>query len=223
MELAQISRVSVADQVASILRQRILDGKLLPGMTLQDISTAASLGVSRNTVREATRILSLEGLLKRSAHRSVKVAQLSLRDVTEIYQLRHLMEISAVLAAKPDCTEVFADLRDSLKGYERASNESDWVRAVRFDLQFHASLIRFHCNRRLESFYQKLIGELLIGMVLVDRKHDDPGRLALLHRDIYDLLTVGRLSECAALITHHLTDSESRLTKIMNMRGAGAG
>src|ERR1700682_6744440 len=99
MELAQISRVSVADQVASILRQRILDGELRPGTALQEISTAASLGVSRNTVREATRILSLEGLLKRSAHRGVKVAQLSLEDVAEIYQLRHLLDIPAVRAA----------------------------------------------------------------------------------------------------------------------------
>jgi len=72
---------SVADQVASILRRRILDGELLPGTALQEVPMATSLGVSRNTVREATRILSLEGLLKRSAHRGVAVAQLSLEDV----------------------------------------------------------------------------------------------------------------------------------------------
>jgi len=222
MELAQISRVSVADQVASILRQRILDGELRPGTALQEISTAASLGVSRNTVREATRILSLEGLLKRSAHRGVKVAQLSLQDVTEIYQLRHLMEISGVLAAKPDCPDVFAELRNSLEGYERACEEADWIRAVRFDLQFHTLLIRFHRNRRLESFYQKLIGELRMGMVLVDRKHDDPGRLAPVHREIFDLLTAGRLDECAELVTQHLTDSESRLTNIMDLKVYGA-
>ena len=223
MEVAQINRVSVADQVASILRQRILDGELLPGTTLQEISTADSLGVSRNTVREATRILVLEGLLKRSAHRGVKVAQLSLQDVTDIYQLRHLMEIPAVLAAKPDCTEVFAELRDSLEGYERASDESDWVRAVRFDLQFHASLIRFHCNHRLDTFYQKLIGELLMGMVLLNRNHDNPGCLAPIHREIYQLLTAGRLMECAELLEQHLTDSESRLTKTMGLTVSESG
>src|SRR5579885_3082539 len=118
LEVAEISRVSVADQVAGILRQRILNGELPPGTALQEIPTAASLGVSRNTVREATRILSLEGLLKRSA----------------------------------------------LEGYERAVAEADWVCAVRVDLQFHTLLIRFQRNRRLESFYQKLIGELRMGM-----------------------------------------------------------
>jgi len=216
MDHSQITRVSVADQVAAILRQRILDGELPPGTPLQEIPVAASLGVSRNTVREATRILSLEGLLKRSAHRGVKVAQHSLKDIEEIYQLRYLLEIPAVLAAKPTDEDVFEDLRHALDGYATAAQEMDWVRAVRFDLQFHALLIRFQHNRRLESFYQKLIGELRMGMVLVDRLHDDPGRLVPAHRRLYDLLTAGQLRECADVLLQHLRDSESRLIRIFS-------
>jgi DNA-binding GntR family transcriptional regulator len=223
MHAVEISRVSVADQVASILRQRILDGELVPGTPLQEVPTAASLGVSRNTMREATRILSLEGLLKRNAHRGVTVARLSLEDVVEIYQLRHLMEIPAVLAAKPADADVLLELRKALEGYEQAVREADWVPAVRFDLHFHTLLIRFHRNSRLESFYQKLIGELRMGMVLVDRRHDDPGGLVPVHRKMYDLLTSGQLPECAKVLAQHLRDSERRLLEIMDQRlSAGA-
>lgn len=218
MELAEINRVSVADQVASILRQRILDGELPPGTALQEIPMAASLGVSRNTVREATRILSLEGLLKRNAHRGVAVAQLSLEDVAEIYQIRHLMEIPAVLAARAGDSAVLAEMRTALEGYENAVSGADWVRAVRFDLQFHTFLIRFHRNRRLESFYQKLLGELRMGMVLVDLRHDDPGALVPVHRRIYELLSSGENNACAALLAQHLKDSEARLTVVMDQR-----
>jgi DNA-binding GntR family transcriptional regulator len=222
MELAEINRISVADQVASILRRRILDGELPPGTALQELPMAASLGVSRNTVREATRILSLEGLLKRSAHRGVAVAQLSLEDVAEIYQLRHLLEIPAVLAAKMEDADVLAEMRIALEGYEEAVEGADWVRAVRFDLHFHTMLIRFHRNRRLESFYQKLLGELRMGMVLVDLRHDDPGGLVPVHRRIYQLLTSGETSQCATLLAQHLRDSESRLTVVMDQRIARA-
>jgi DNA-binding GntR family transcriptional regulator len=215
MEHSQISRVSIADQVASILRSRILDGELPPGTPLQEVPVAASLGVSRNTVREATRILSLEGLLKRSAHRGVKVAQHSPKDIEEIYQLRYLLEIPAVLAAKPGDTDIFAEVKTALEGYVQAVQEMDWVRAVRFDLNFHALLVRFHRNRRLETFYQKLIGELRMGMVLVDRLHDDPGRLVPAHRRMYELLTGGELQQCAEMLLQHLRDSESRLLHIM--------
>jgi DNA-binding GntR family transcriptional regulator len=218
MELAEISRISVADQVASILRQRILDGEWPPGTALQEIPMAASLGVSRNTVREATRILSLEGLLKRSAHRGVAVAQLSLEDVAEIYRLRHLLEIPAVRAARMEDTDILTELRAALEGYEVVVEGVDWVRAVRFDLHFHTLLIRFHQNRRLESFYEKLLGELRMGMVLVDLRHDNPSGLVPVHRRIYQLLTRGETEECATLLSQHLRDSETRLTAVMDQR-----
>lgn len=223
IEAAEISRVSVADQVAAILRSRILNGELPPGTALQEIPTAASLGVSRNTIREATRILALEGLVKRSAHRGVAVAQLSLRDVAEIYQVRQLLEVPAVLRAHASDGELFADLHEALEGYERSAGEANWVRAVQFDLHFHTLLIRFHRNERLISFYEKVIGELRMGMVLVDRRHDDPGRLAPVHRRIYELLRAGELSECVGVLTQHLRDSERRLTEIMRHAERGNG
>lgn len=218
MERSQIHRVSVADQVASILRQRILNGELRPGTPLQEVPLSSSLGVSRNTMREATRILSLEGLLKRSIHRGVAVSQLSLKDVQEIYHVRRMLEIPAVLAAKANHSDVLPELRNAVQGYEHAVRERDWVRAVEFDLQFHSLLIRFHHNRRLESFYQKVIGELRMGMVLVDRSHDDPGRLIPVHRKMYQLLLGGKLKQCAELLAQHLDDSESRLSRIMSGR-----
>jgi DNA-binding GntR family transcriptional regulator len=216
MERSQIHRVSVADQVASILRQKILDGELRPGTPLQEVPLAASLGVSRNTMREATRILSLENLLKRSIHRGVAVSQLSLRDVQEIYHLRRMLEIPGVLAAKDKRVEVLPELRDAVQGYERAVRDRDWLRAVGFDLQFHSLLIRFHHNRRLESFYQRVIGELRMGMVLVDRSHDNPGTLIPVHRKMYQFLAAGKLKQCAAVLAQHLDDSESRLIGVMN-------
>jgi hypothetical protein len=58
MERSETNRVSVADQGASILRQRILkNGGLFRRAQLQGVPTATSLGVSRTTVREANCIL----------------------------------------------------------------------------------------------------------------------------------------------------------------------
>src|SRR5438128_10144771 len=133
MERSQIHRVSVADQVAGILRQRILEGELRPGAALMEIPLASSLVVSRNTMREAMRILSLEGLLKRNLHRGVTVSQLSVRDVQEIYQLRRMLEIPAVLAAKGAVSKhananFRSDLQLALEQYQAAIRASYWVR-----------------------------------------------------------------------------------------------
>jgi DNA-binding GntR family transcriptional regulator len=222
MERSPIYRTSVADQVAGILRQRVLDGELRPGTSLPEVPLAASLGVSRNTMREAVRILCLEGLLKRNIHRGVMVSQLSLKDVQEIYQLRRTLEIPAVLSAKRPRREILEDLRHLVDGYEEAVRSRDWNRAVSCDLQFHSTLIRFHDNRRLETFYQKVIGEVRMGMVLVDRTHDDPSGLIPVHRKIYQLLVAGKLKPCAAMLARHLDDSEARLGRVMAGQGSGA-
>jgi len=221
MERSQIHRVSVADQVAGILRQKILRGEFRPGTSLQEIPLADELGVSRNTMREAMRILSLEGLLKRSIHRGIAVTQLSLKDVQEIYHVRRVLEISAVLAARKPTPDLLREIRTALEQYENAVRASDWVSAVSHDLHFHSLLIRFLGNKRFESFYQKTIGELRMGMVLVDRRHDRPDILVPAHRKLYQLLTAGKLKECAAVLARHLDDSEARLSRIMDSHQSG--
>lgn len=86
MDRTEITRTSVADQAATLPRQHVLEGKFRPGTQFQELLLASSLGVSRCTMREGTRILSMDRLLRRNIHRSVPVAQLSLRDVHEIHQ-----------------------------------------------------------------------------------------------------------------------------------------
>jgi DNA-binding GntR family transcriptional regulator len=216
MERSQIHRISIADQVAGVLRQRVLNGEMRPGTSLQEIPLAESLGVSRNTMREAMRILSLEGLLKRNIHRGIAVAELSLRDVQEIYHVRRVLEISAIHAAKAPAPELLREILAALEQYEGAVQARDWVSAVNHDLHFHSLLIRFLRNRRLETFYQKTIAELRMGMVLVDQRHDHPGILIPVHRKLYQLLTAGKLKECARILAQHLDDSESRLSRVMD-------
>ncbi len=219
MDRTQITRVSVADQVAALLRQRILEGEFRPGTQLQELPLASSLGVSRNTMREAIRILSLEGLLRRSLHRGAAVSQLSLRDVREIYQLRRMLELPAVLAARDPDPSLLQEIRSAVEQYELAVRDRNWSRAVSHDLHFHSLLIRFHGNKRLESFYKNMLGELRVGMVLVDRSHDNPGLIPV-HRKMCQLLAAGKLKQCADVLEQHLEDSESRLTQIMHAHAA---
>ncbi len=220
MDRSQINRVSVADQVATLLRQRILEGEFRPGTQLQELPLASSLGVSRNTMREAIRILSLEGLLRRTLHRGAAVSQLSAEDAREIYQLRRMLELPAVLAARRPDPDVVQELHGTVEQYEQAVQARNWTRAVNHDLHFHSLLIRFHNNKRLDAFYKNMLGELRVGMVLVDSSHDNPGALIPVHRKMYQCLSTGKLKQCAALLEQHLEDSEARLTRVMSEHAA---
>src|SRR5262249_43502557 len=135
--------------------------------------------------------------------------------VKEIYHVRRMLEIPAVLVASMKRSDVLEDLRAAVDQYERAVRNRDWARAVSCDLQFHSTLIRFHNNKRLEAFYQKVIGEVRMGMVLVDRGHDDPETLVPVHLKLFQLLAAGKLKQCAAMLEQHLDDSEARLSHVM--------
>ncbi|MEU3504381.1 GntR family transcriptional regulator, partial [Streptomyces hundungensis] len=70
---ALLGRTSTAERVADILRTRIAEGLFPPGERLAEDAIGKALGVSRNTLREAFRLLTHERLLIHELNRGVFV------------------------------------------------------------------------------------------------------------------------------------------------------
>ena len=87
--------------VSETLRQAIQDGVLKPGERLMEIPLAEELGVSRTPIREAIRKLELEGFFVMVPRRGTYVANISLKDITQVFEIRSaLEELAAGLAAE---------------------------------------------------------------------------------------------------------------------------
>ena len=67
------------DVVFQTLRRAIINGDFEPGERLMEISLAKKLGVSRTPVREAIRMLELEGLVVMIPRRGAAVAQMTVK------------------------------------------------------------------------------------------------------------------------------------------------
>jgi DNA-binding GntR family transcriptional regulator len=78
------------------VRSSILTGHLAPGAVISQVRLARELGVSRTPLREALRMLAHEGLVDAEHNRRVKVAELSLTDLDQIYASRIMLESVAV-------------------------------------------------------------------------------------------------------------------------------
>ncbi|MFF3140625.1 GntR family transcriptional regulator, partial [Streptomyces sp. NPDC057927] len=85
---ALLGRTSTAERVSDILRSRIAEGYFPPGTRLSEDSIGGALGVSRNTLREAFRLLTHERLLVHELNRGVFVRVLTIEDVEDIYRTR---------------------------------------------------------------------------------------------------------------------------------------
>ena len=92
----RLRRPSAAEQAAEAVRELILSRALAPGETLRETELAAALGISRNTLREALRMVAREGLIVQGARRVATVATLSLEDVDDIIKTRTLLECGAI-------------------------------------------------------------------------------------------------------------------------------
>src|SRR5471030_3267364 len=74
------------------IRDLIADGALLQGEQIYQRELADRVGISLSPLREALRILEVEGLVRYSANRGYEVARFDRGDLVEIYQMRATVE-----------------------------------------------------------------------------------------------------------------------------------
>ncbi|HEX5188691.1 MAG TPA: GntR family transcriptional regulator [Streptosporangiaceae bacterium] len=95
------AHLPLRDLVATELRRLILDGTLPPGERLIEDRLAELLGVSRNPIREAIRMLEAEGFLDVTARRGSFVATLDASQAGDLFEVRLALEpLGARLAAR---------------------------------------------------------------------------------------------------------------------------
>jgi DNA-binding GntR family transcriptional regulator len=202
-------RSSTMSQVAEVLRDAILSGRLQPGAPLREPAIAGSLQVSRNTVREAFRILGQEGLVTHTLHRGVAVSELNADGIADVYRVRRLVEPAAVEAWAGASAERVAALAASVSALEAAREAHDPRAIVEHDLEFHRLLVGALDSGRLSDLHAKVLTELRLVASLADLKQEwsHVGE----HRAIFDALVAGDTAACRGLLGRHLDTGESLL------------
>lgn len=133
-------RRRTSDYIADILRKAILMGELSDGAVLNQVATAERFGVSRVPVREAMRQLQAEGLISAEAHRQPVVRTLSMESITEICELRALIEEHLVERAIPLIDDaVIEELESLLDEMERVEDHRQWLA---LNNEFHSTIYR---------------------------------------------------------------------------------
>jgi DNA-binding GntR family transcriptional regulator len=209
-----ILRTSTADQVAALLRDKILSGELKPGTPLLEVPLATAVGVARNTIREAMRVLVHEGLVRHSPRRGGSVTVLTEEDIADIYKLRRFIELPAVDETASLTTEDLRSLDISVE-LKNAVEARDWNKVVEVDMTFHSRLVSFIGSARLDQFYRTLVSELRIGLMLLDRNTSDGARLVSDHRELHEMIVRGRRVECRDALRSHLDRAESDLKRVI--------
>ncbi len=175
-----VRKVTRTEEVRLRLADDIVDGKLAPGMALDETQIAASYGVSRTPLREAIRDLAATGLVETRPHRSAVVTRPSPDHLRQMFDVMAELEaLCASLAAvhmsvleRRQLQDIHADLSSILK-------EDDPRR-------YHVVNERFHA-----AIYAGSHNAYLVELTTTTRRRLSPFRRA-------QFLTAGRLARSYA-------------------------
>jgi len=151
------SHKSINTVVTDTLRQAILSGRFKPGERLTEVSLAKSFDVSRNPVREALRVLEVEGIVEINPRKGARVALLSANEIEEIIELRAELEgMNAKYAALRCSDETRESLQTLLDDGNRADATGDADVLRELNDKFHNQIAMAGKNRFLVGFMKVL-------------------------------------------------------------------
>jgi DNA-binding GntR family transcriptional regulator len=212
-----LRRESTVDQIANELIAMILRGEYRPGQAIKESPLATSLGVSRNTVREAVRVLEQSGLVRYEMHHGGVVSELSSYEVRELYDVRLLLEPAGIArAALPSGLE---PLRRAMRGLEEAAASGEIDAIVALDLDFHTAIAALAGNGRVDQIFARLTNELrfyVTVLQLTDRDQDRADLVVAEHRAILSALEAGDRELATRLLIEHIESNAARATEILS-------
>ncbi len=145
------------DAVFNTLRRDILMGKMKPGERLLEIPLANRLGVSRTPIREAIRMLELEGLVVMVPRKGAQVAKISWESLQDVLEVRRALDVLAIeLACERMTDEEYASLVEACESFEQATHTKDTRQIAEADVAFHDIIVASTGNRRLVQLVNNL-------------------------------------------------------------------
>lgn len=236
----------VPDAVYEALRESILSQREAPGTAVTEQAIADRFGVARPTAKVALERLVADGLLRREAHKTARVPELTRDDIVDLYANRAIVEEAALRTLAADGVVPIAAIaaqrmlvdasRDASRSAahetstvtssshpDHAESHSDSAPLARADIAFHRALVEAQRSPRLARLHALLMGEieLCTGQVQAHRllALDD---VVAQHQGILDAVAAGDPERAGAFTRAHIEGARDRLLARYDSQHANA-
>lgn len=202
------------DVVFKTLRRAILKGELQPGERLMEIALAKKLGVSRTPIREAIRMLELEGLVLMIPRRGAEVAGITEKNLRDTLEVRRALE---ELAIEISCTKITDEELEELSKAERAFDlaieNKDIIEIARADERFHDIIFTSTGNDKLVQMINNLREQMYRYRLEYVKSESTRNQLMNEHEMILKALKSRDKSEAKRIIAEHINNQEVNVSK----------
>ncbi|MGP2441643.1 GntR family transcriptional regulator [Streptomyces sp. JW3] len=193
------------EKAYAYLKETVLTDPSMQGEFLSEQEVADRIGVSRTPIREALLLLAAEDLVQLVPKRGARVAPLSGREITELMELRGIVERYAAERVIATDRRPLRELGELLTRQHGLTGPDQAREFIAVDQQFHLTLVTAVGNSLLDKHYEGLRSrQVRAGVVALYNARDRQDAVLDEHAEILTALAAGDARAACAAIDSHL-------------------
>lgn len=200
--------------IFNTLREAIIVGELKPGERLMEVQLAEKMGVSRTPVREAIRKLELEGLVEMLPRKGAHVADLSVKDIMDVLEVRATLDgLATRLSALRITDEEIKDLKHQLSLFINYVEKDNLQGSIKKDVEFHDIIYRSSRNEKLIQISNNLREQVQRFRVIYIKDYSSSRELIREHTEILEAITGRDPSAAMECAQRHIKNQEETIIR----------
>jgi len=210
-----IEKKTLHEEIANNLRELIMAGELQKGDKIKEDELCSSMGISKTPLREALRVLSVEGLIRLVPNRGSFVSTPTFEEIREMFGVMSVLEgVCAREAAEKMGEKDLAILEKLHKKLEENYRRKAQREYIRINNQFHSFVQELAGNRTLNQIVNGLRKKILLYRY---QSLNLPERFAQSiqeHRDLLEAFRKKDPKKAETLMRRHLKKQCEALEKL---------
>lgn len=210
---------SLAQQAYNAIKKDILMCRLDPGSQIAQAQLAELYSFSVTPVREALKRLESEGFVTSIPRLGYIISPITVKGVEEIYELRSILETSAVrLAIQRASDEQIAQLRERANFVYTFKDPESYLRFLDLNIQFHVSIALASGNRKLAEMLSNTLNEMTRIFNLGLDLRDSAQEMRNEHLALAQVITARNAVQAEQIIQDQISLSRQRVIEMLQER-----
>lgn len=204
-----------AEKAYQEIKERIVRTKLPPGSVVSEADLMDDLNFGRTPIREALKQLQIEGLVVVKPRRGIFVSDLSITDLSKIFEVRIVLEGLAARLTTERITPLQLERLKALADQYRKSPPTQKEQLIQLDSEFHSLIAEATHNHflqtNLEHYYNL---SLRIWYLALPQTSVEDINVEV-HLDITEAISSGDAKKAEREITQHIKDFHTTIKKYL--------
>ena len=219
-----LERVDLTEQTYRVLREKILKREFKPGEKISVDQIVEGFGVSRTPVTNALQRLAKERLVEILPQRGTFVTELTARDVSELFDIRLMIELHAAEHALETgkIAQFLNDVKSPMVGMKQAmvnDDYGDYDTFVAHDRDLHLALVKCTGNQHLIDIYSDMNVHIYVARAHYMDSVEKARQACIEHEDILRAFRDGQSDQIRQALRNHIETVKERVLEILDRHG----